>query len=75
MAIIKPFQAIRPAKGKEEAIAALPYDVYNREEAEEAVKNAPISFLRIDRADIYFPKEANPYEDCVYQKATEIVRQ
>lgn len=38
MADIRPFPAIRPAKGKEEMIAALPYDVYSRAEAREAVK-------------------------------------
>ena len=33
MAVIKPFQGIRPADGLAERIAALPYDVYSREEA------------------------------------------
>ena len=33
MAVIKPFIGIRPNKGKAAQIAALPYDVYNREEA------------------------------------------
>ena len=38
MANIKPFKAYRPAKGLEDKIAALPYDVYNRAEATEVVK-------------------------------------
>ena len=38
MAVIKPFISIRPNKGKVAKIAALPYDVYNREEATEIVK-------------------------------------
>ena len=33
MATINPFKAIRPSKDKAQRIAALPYDVYNREEA------------------------------------------
>ena len=33
MADIRPFSAYRPAPGMEGRIAALPYDVYNREEA------------------------------------------
>ncbi len=33
MAVIRPFRAYRPQKGLENEIAALPYDVYNREEA------------------------------------------
>ena len=41
MAEIKPFLCIRPAEGKAADIAALPYDVYNRKEAKEEVKNSP----------------------------------
>lgn len=44
MAVIRPFRAIRPAQGLAEQTAALPYDVYNRQEAKEAVKDAPLSF-------------------------------
>ena len=33
MATIKPFIGIRPSKEKAAGIAALPYDVYSREEA------------------------------------------
>ncbi len=32
MADIRPFQAYRPARGLGAEIAALPYDVYNRED-------------------------------------------
>ena len=32
MAIVRPFRAIRPAAKLAEQVAALPYDVYNREE-------------------------------------------
>ncbi|MCI7557214.1 MAG: DUF1015 domain-containing protein, partial [Lachnospiraceae bacterium] len=46
MALVKPFAAIMPKLGMEKLIAALPYDVYNREEAVEVVKNNPDSFLR-----------------------------
>lgn len=51
MADIRPFAAFRPAKGLESRIAALPYDVYNREEATGEVKKNPDSFLAIDRAE------------------------
>lgn len=51
MADIKPFRAIRPGKGLEQRIAALPYDVYSREEAKREVEREPLSFLRIDRAE------------------------
>ena len=54
MAKIIPFKAYRPKKGLEDKIAALPYDVYNREEAKQAVKGNPLSFLNIDRAETQF---------------------
>ena len=46
MAVIKPFRAYRPKYGLEAEIVALPYDVYNREEATEAVQGKPLSFLK-----------------------------
>lgn len=73
MAVIRPFAGIRPAAGKEEAIAALPYDVYNREEAKEAVKDRPLSFLRIDRAETQFSDGIDIYSDTVYQKAHDML--
>lgn len=69
MADIRPFIGIRPCKGKAARIAALPYDVYNREEATKAVESNPESFLRIDRADTQFPISVDMYDDRVYQKA------
>ena len=47
MAVVKPFRAIRPAKENAAAVAALPYDVYNREEACKEVAGKPLSFLNI----------------------------
>ncbi len=69
MAAIRPFQGIRPAGGKEAEIAALPYDVYNREEARKAVEGRPLSFLRIDRAETELPEDVDLYAPEVYQKA------
>ncbi|MBQ7588863.1 MAG: DUF1015 domain-containing protein [Lachnospiraceae bacterium] len=74
MAKIRPFNAIRPAGGLEDKIAALPYDVYNRAEAKEAVKGNDISFLRIDRAETSFPDDVDTYDDRVYDKADELFR-
>ncbi len=73
MAKIIPFKAIRPQKGLEKNIAALPYDVYSRQEAKEEVKKEPLSFLRIDRAETQFDDSVNTYADCVYQKASDIL--
>ena len=73
MALVKPFAAIMPKLGMEKLIAALPYDVYNREEAVEVVKNNADSFLRIDRAETNFGPETDTYADCVYDKAKELI--
>lgn len=73
MAVIKPFQCIRPEESKAERVAALPYDVYNRQEAKEVVSKEPLSFLKIDRAETQFPDDVDTYAPCVYQKAKELL--
>lgn len=73
MAVIRPFRAYRPKKGLENQIAALPYDVYNREEACAAVKDHPLSFLNIDRAETQFDSSVDTYADEVYQKAHDML--
>ena len=75
MAVIKPFQCIKPAKELAAEVAALPYDVYNREEACEAVKGKKYSFLRIDRAETQFDESVDTYDDRVYAKAKELLEE
>lgn len=75
MANIRPFRAFRPAAGLEFQIAALPYDVYNRQEACEEVKRKPGSFLAIDRAETQFGPEVDTYAPIVYEKARDMLRQ
>lgn len=75
MAVIKPFRAYRPKKGLEGKIAALPYDVYDREEALAEVKKEPLSFLAIDRAETNFPDTVGTYDACVYEKAAELLNE
>lgn len=75
MAQIRPFQAYRPKKGLEEKIAALPYDVYNRQEACEVVKKNPYSFLAIDRAETQFGPEVDTYAPEVYEKARQMLKE
>lgn len=73
MAVVKPFQCIRPCREKASRIAALPYDVYNREEAKAEVLREPESFLRIDRAETQFDDSVDTYAPEVYQKAHDIL--
>ncbi|MCD8300284.1 MAG: DUF1015 domain-containing protein [Clostridiales bacterium] len=73
MAVIKPFKSIRPCRDEAARIAALPYDVYNREEAKSEVEREPMSFLRIDRAETNFPGSVDIYDPRVYEKAHDIL--
>ena len=73
MAHVIPFKAIRPSKEEAAIIAALPYDVYNRKEAYEKVKEQPKSFLAIDRPETQFPEDVDMYSDEVYAKAAEML--
>ncbi len=73
MADIKPFKCIRPAVTLASKVAALPYDVYNRSEACNEVKDKPLSFLNIDRAETQFDSSVDTYADCVYDKARELL--
>lgn len=69
MAVIRPFAGIRPCQEKADKIAALPYDVYNRQEAKKVVEQNPESFLKIDRAETQFDDSVGTYENKVYQRA------
>ena len=73
MAKVRAFKAVRPAVDLVEQVAALPYDVYSRAEACEKVKDNPLSFLNIDRAETQFGDDVDIYADCVYEKAKELL--
>ena len=73
MAKIKPFVCVRPSREMAATIAALPYDVYNREEAKAVVAKNPKSFLAIDRAETQFTDDVDTYADCVYEKAKDML--
>lgn len=72
---IHPFKAVRPADGVAHEVAALPYDVYDRFEAAEAVAGRPLSFLNIDRPETQFAPEADMYADEVYEKGRDLLRE
>jgi len=68
---VKPFHALRPKPLYAEAVAALPYDVMNTEEARIIAANNPHSFLHVDKAEIDLPPDTDPYSPAVYAKAKE----
>ncbi len=74
MTVIKPFAALRPQQRVVHLVAALPYDVYSREEARHEVEGKPLSFLNIDRPETQFAPEIDLYADCVYEKAAELLQ-
>lgn len=73
MATVKPFICIRPNEDVADKVAALPYDVYNRREACEAVAGNKLSFLNIDRAETQFDDSVDTYDMRVYAKAKELL--
>lgn len=66
---MRPFCCIHPAAGMEQKIAALPYDVYHREDARAAVLGKPLSFLNIDRPETMFDESYDMYATEVYEAA------
>lgn len=68
MAILRAFSAFRPVPKLVSKVAALPYDVMDRQEAKNMVKNNPYSFLHIDKAEINLDN-IDSYDDKVYEGA------
>ena len=69
MAVIRPFNALRPAVECAPRVAAVPYDVVNTEEARALASGNPWSFLRVSRPEIDLPDGTPIYSDEVYAKA------
>ena len=74
MALIFPFAALRPVPNAAAAVAAVPYDVVNVEEARALAAGNPLSFLHVSRAEIDLPPGTDPYSDAVYERAAENFR-
>ena len=71
MAVIRPFRALRPQPARAQAVASVPYDVVNTEEARELAAGNPLSFLHVSRPEIDLPPRTDIYSDAVYRKAVE----
>jgi len=68
---IRAFRAVRPHPDHVEAVASVPYDVVNRQEAAELAAGNPYSMLHVVRAEIDLPDSVDPYDSSVYEKAAE----
>ena len=71
MAVFRAFQALRPIQEKAADVAALPYDVVNREEAKKIGDENPFSFLHVDRPEMDLEPGIDLYDERVYEKARE----
>jgi uncharacterized protein (DUF1015 family) len=69
VAIIRPFNALRPQAERAPQVAAVPYDVVNTEEARSLASGNPWSFLHVSRPEIDLPDGTPIYSDEVYAKA------
>jgi uncharacterized protein (DUF1015 family) len=71
VAVIRPFNALRPQPEQAAAIASVPYDVVNTEEARALAANNPLSFLHVSRPEIDLPEGTDVHSDPVYRRAGE----
>ena len=69
MAIIRPFNALRPQAERAAQVAAVPYDVVNTEEARALAAGNEFSFLHVSRSEIDLPGGTPMYSDQVYTQA------
>jgi uncharacterized protein (DUF1015 family) len=71
VAVIRPFRALRPPAERAHAVASVPYDVVNTEEARALADGNPLSFLHVSRPEIDLPDGTDLYSDAVYRKAVD----
>jgi len=75
MAIIKPFNALRPKEELAKQVASRPYDVLNSEEARVEANGNPFSFLHVTKSEIDLPAGIDTHSAEVYTKAKENLQQ
>lgn len=68
---LRALQGLRPTPATAPAVAAVPYDVVDTEEARALAEGNPLSLLHVTRAEIDFPEGTDPHSDAVYRRATE----
>ena len=69
MSHIKPFKAVRPYPQYARAVAAVPYDVLNWEEAKALARDNPFSFLHVEKSEIDIPSYPHVDETEIFTKA------
>ena len=61
MSLIYPFAALRPVPKAAAAVASVPYDVVNTDEARALATGQPLSFLHVSRPEIDLPAGTDPH--------------
>lgn len=74
MSLIKPLRAMRPPADRVVRIAAPPYDVVSRAEAQAYAAGNPASFFHISRPEIDLGPEVDEHADLVHQRGAENIR-
>lgn len=65
----RPFRALRPLPQYAAAIASLPYDVVDEDEARLEVRRRPLSFMHVERPEVDLPPGTDPHDPAVYRQA------
>src|SRR5687768_16149733 len=68
---IHPFRALVPPADRAAAVASVPYDVIDTDEARAMAAGKPLSFLHVIRPEIDLPPETDIHDDAVYAKGRE----
>jgi uncharacterized protein (DUF1015 family) len=71
MADIRPFRGLRPPGNLVARVASPPYDVLSSKEARKIVAEEPLSFLRVTKAEVDLPPDADVHGEEVYAKSVE----
>ena len=74
MAEFLPFHGVLPTVERAAAVAAVPYDVVNSEEAAALAAGNPYSFLHVSRPEIDLASGISLYDDRVYAQAAAAFR-
>ncbi len=69
MKLIRPFRGLRPDAVHAAAVIAPPYDVLSSDEARAAVKDRPLSFLHVSKAEVDLPVGTAASDEAVFRQA------
>jgi uncharacterized protein (DUF1015 family) len=71
---IRPFRGLRPRPDLVDKVASPPYDVLDSAEAREMAAGNPYCFLRVSKAEVDLPPDADVHGEAVYRKSVDNFR-